>query len=212
MVFAALTNTPCVAICYHDKMREFAREMGWEDRCFDISRFDAAQVASRLREVVSEWPRLGEECKARLEALKQRALRNAEIVTEVLNLWGKSPLRRGGKPVNQDAVDAASWQRRLAEVEKYADGLEAVLDAKDERIAALETTQRELQAARAELQAARAELQAARAEVQASHREADRLREELAVWSTWGTRVQRSLPYRAFRLLKRACRLGRSSP
>lgn len=47
-IFAMVTSVPTIGLAYQPKFQELFSELGIQDRCFDISSFDPAEVTTRL--------------------------------------------------------------------------------------------------------------------------------------------------------------------
>jgi polysaccharide pyruvyl transferase WcaK-like protein len=84
LVFAACTGTPLVGISYNPKVDAFLRELGMEEAMCDVTDFDSKRFTGILSSVYGDREGISSRLEQRIAPLREAAVRNAQIVCELL--------------------------------------------------------------------------------------------------------------------------------
>ena len=72
-ILAAAADTPSIALAYDPKVSEFMRQLGYEDRVFDIHALNPSQVAARVAALLAGGESVSAELRRRVEPLRESA-------------------------------------------------------------------------------------------------------------------------------------------
>jgi len=84
LILAASAGIPSVALAYDPKIQSFMRSTGQEDAVVDL-RADAETLRATIAQVAADLPGRTDRLRQRLPALREAAMRNAEVALDLLS-------------------------------------------------------------------------------------------------------------------------------